>query len=141
MALTANKKDYRNAFTKHLHTLNNWKDTGSKCSKRLILVYSVECGLKYLLLSKKKVNTASELSDEHVKETIFSHDLQELLKLINWSESFRNFETNHNDVVTCRSFHEFCRYSIGAKNIANVIAFEQKLEHILKNIEEEMLYV
>ena len=47
MRLQADQRDYKNAFKKHYHAFSNWQATGSNPSKRLILVYCVECGLKY----------------------------------------------------------------------------------------------
>ena len=45
MRLQADQRYYKNAFKKHFHAYSNWQATGSDPSKRLILVYCVECGL------------------------------------------------------------------------------------------------
>ncbi len=52
MSLRADQRDYKNAFKKHYHAYSNWQGTGSNLSRRLILAYCVECGLKYNLRLK-----------------------------------------------------------------------------------------
>lgn len=53
MSLRADQRDYKNAFKKHYHAYSNWQGTGSNLSRRLILAYCVECGLKYEVMKQE----------------------------------------------------------------------------------------
>ena len=54
--IQAVQQDYKRAFQKHLHAYSNWDNKGSDISKRLVLVYCVECGLKYKLMESLKIH-------------------------------------------------------------------------------------
>ena len=43
MALSANKRNYKKAFTTHANSYDKW-NIGSDYSRRLLLCYCVECG-------------------------------------------------------------------------------------------------
>ena len=47
--LRANRRNYRKAFTTHANAYDNW-NVGSDNSRRLLLCYCVECGLKCLIM-------------------------------------------------------------------------------------------
>ena len=63
MRLQADQRYYKNAFKKHFHAYSNWQATGSDPSKRLILVYCVECGLKYEVMKKERL---VKITDVHL---------------------------------------------------------------------------
>ncbi len=51
--LIADKKDYRKGYKKHYELYKRLKSENSNVnSRRLLLIYCVECGLKYMLLDK-----------------------------------------------------------------------------------------
>lgn len=51
--LIADKRDYRKGYEKHYQSYKRLKGENADIySRRLLLVYSVECGLKYKLLDK-----------------------------------------------------------------------------------------
>ena len=51
--LIADKRDYRRGYEKHYQSYKRLKSQNADInSRRLLLVYSVECGLKYKLLDK-----------------------------------------------------------------------------------------
>ena len=51
--ILADKRDYKQGYRKHYVTYKRLRDDNDDLnSRRLLLVYSVECGLKYLLLDK-----------------------------------------------------------------------------------------
>lgn len=69
--LTADQRDYKEAFKKHYHAFINWGDTGSLISKNMILTYCVECGIKYLVMKKEGISTSWILSARRGCNTIF----------------------------------------------------------------------
>ena len=132
MALQADRQDYRNAYNKHW---NAWNNTGSVNSRRLLLTYSVECGLKCALMEKEKVYRVSDAQKE-VQEVLGTHDFRKLLKKLRiiGTFTFPTIQTNHNDVVQPGQYHELCRYSIQPKN--NDDTDIKEFEETLKNIGE-----
>ena len=111
--IQANRRDYRTAFKKHLHAYSNWGDTGSLTSKRLILVYCVECGLKYSIMDSERIYSVSEAQID-IQNDLHSHNIYKLLKRLNQSGNyvFHRIETIHGDNVDPNTFHQICRYCV-----------------------------
>ena len=65
-ALRADKKNYKKAFTTHANSYDKWS-IGSDYSRRLLLCYCVECGLKCLIMQTDNINTVSQSSDETLR--------------------------------------------------------------------------
>lgn len=113
MKLKADQRDFMNAFCKHYHAYNNWNDTGSIISKRVILSYCVECGIKYLIMKKERLISLDTARDD-IKQDLGSHDIQLLLKkyLQQPSFSFPVFCTIHGEPVNPSSYHQAYRYAL-----------------------------
>lgn len=141
MALQADQRDYKIAFQKHLHAYTNWKDTGSIPSKRLILAYCVECGLKYVIMKQENIFRTSDAQDDIAKE-LSSHNYRKLLKRLNQIGiyAFPAIKTNHNDDVHPETYHEFCRYCIkpGDKYVEAVQQYDKTFEEIVEWIKERI---
>lgn len=139
MGLQANQGDYKSAFRKHFHAYSNWRATGSDLSKRLILVYCVECGLKYKVMKKERLIKIDDAQDD-IRNELTSHDLRRLLKRLNKAGmyTFPSIETKYGYSVHPEEYHQFCRYGIPADNryIGAVNQFDDTLEEIAKWIEE-----
>ena len=139
--ILADKRDYKRGYTKHYKAYQILR-TNNDCSKsrRLLLVYCVECGLKYKLLDKWKENDPRTIirNDKDVRKPILtSHSLSKIIKELGQAGTFRfpkAIETNHGDYVNDESFHQMCRYSITEKNEAN--NSEQTYEDELRKIAE-----
>lgn len=138
MSLIADQRDYKNAFNKHYHAIKNWNGTGSDISRRLILVYAVECGLKYIVMNRGGWKCIEDIADEDMRKILRSHDFRELLKAIHWagSYSFSCFKTKHKDTVEPKSFHQICRYSISPESHSDIQNYENQLCCIAENLEE-----
>lgn len=82
--LLADKKDYRRGYEKHYQLYKRLKDENADVnSRRLLLVYSVECGLKYKLLDKWNEENSQRIldsKDEKKKDILTSHSLEKILK-------------------------------------------------------------
>lgn len=113
MGIQADQKDFKQAFQKHLHTYSNWDNTGSDISKRLVLIYCVECGLKYKLMQEKRIYRVQD-AQQDLQDDLNSHDFQKLIKRLNYlgSYSFPQIETVHGDKVIPVTYHQLCRYAI-----------------------------
>ena len=64
--LRADKRNYKKAFTVHANSYDNW-NIGSPYSRRLLLCYCVECGLKCLIMENDNIYTISQADDETAK--------------------------------------------------------------------------
>ena len=133
VSIKANQRDFKDAFQKHYHTFLNWGATGSIISKRLILVYCVECGLKWKLMERLKIQRVED-AQEDVEKELCSHNLTKLLKRLNmayWS-SFPQIQTVYNDSITIETYHQLCRYSISPhrKDENKIQSYDQKLAEI-----------
>ena len=77
--LIADKRDYRNGYKKHYESYKRMKNDNSNVnSRRLLLIYCVECGLKYMLLDKWRENNPKRIldgTDEKKKSILKSHNL------------------------------------------------------------------
>ena len=62
--LPATQRELRSAYQKHAAAYYSWEKTESDISRRLILVYCVECGLKYLIMRDKQIMRIDEAANE-----------------------------------------------------------------------------
>ena len=133
MALKADKRDYQNAFHKHFAAYNKWSGTENDLTKRLILVYCVECGLKYKILDQTGVFSSSD-AQEDVQKLLSSHNIKDLLKFIRWTEPLCDpkIKTHFHENVSVSDYHQYCRYAI--KTEANVKTNEAQFVHSLDMI-------
>ena len=144
MAITADRNDYCRAYRKHYQAYK-YLYTNNDCSisRRLLLVYCVECGLKYQLMSKWRLNNTQTIQNEEYKDTLKSHRLEDMLKALGQAGTFRfpkSVRTVHGDVINDKNFHEMCRYGIkgSCKSHDDESKFVAELEKIAKWLEEGM---
>lgn len=139
MPLRADQRDYKNAFKKHFHAYSNWQATGSDLSKRLILVYCVECGLKYQIMKKERLNKTDDAQGD-IRDELLHHDLRRLLKRLNivGMYNFPPIETIYGSSVHPKEYHQICRYCIppDKRYISAIQQFDNTLEEIAKWIKE-----
>ncbi len=91
--LIADKKDYRKGYEKHYQSYKGLKSKNADIySRRLLLVYSVECGLKYKLLNKWGVADPRKIlegaNDKKIK-VLKSHNLGTILKELGQQGGFK----------------------------------------------------
>lgn len=136
--IDVSKQEFEASFKKHFGVYNNGNCTNN--SRRLLLFYAVECGLKSLIMKKEKAFMFSKLSQEAKS---CKHNLKALLKLLDQEENYRNLKairTSHKkEEVTCGHYNEFWRYGVGCseedlKNGTEDL-IEQELVKIAKWIE------
>lgn len=134
--IQANRKNYKGAYIKHAYTYEKLQD-GSDITKRLILCYCVECGLKYLIMEDRKIMKISQ-ADEEIYNILGSHDFRVLLKAIKKAGTyqFKNFQTEYGDIVNAENYHQLCRYCIDAKNISNINEYDKTLNKIAEWLKE-----
>lgn len=144
--ILADKRDYKSGYEKHYSAYMKLSSQNvSIHSRRLLLTYCVECGLKYLLLDKwRQINPKEIIENKEDKRNgiIKSHNLEKILKELGQLSAF-NFPqmlTNHQDNITSDNFHELCRYGINVKESDKdkEKKYEEELIKIADWIEEGM---
>lgn len=136
--LIADKRDYRKGYEKHYQSYKRLKGENADIySRRLLLVYSVECGLKYKLLDKWNEQNPQKIlagiDDKKIK-ILKSHNLEKILKELGQQGNFKfpRLKTVHRDIVDAESYHQFYRYCINAYE--KQLDKEEKVEDALNDI-------
>lgn len=136
--LIADKKDYRRGYKKHYQLYKRLKSEQSDVnSRRLLLAYSVECGLKYMLLDKwNEENPKNILSGNYdrKKDILTSHNLEKILKELGQQGMFKfpQLETVHKNIVISETYHQLYRYCIRTQEKQQ--DKEKKLEESLNSV-------
>ncbi len=142
--ILADKKDYKHGYQKHLAAYRYLNISNNTILSRcLLLVYSVECGLKCLLLKKWREDSPKEIlanKNDTRYPIIKSHNLQDLLKELGQTRfRFPQIRTVHKDVVSSAEYHQLCRYGIKVKETDKIGQYEQVLNDIIEWIGEEIV--
>ncbi len=114
MATTADKRDYKRGYNRNIATCRELTERNIY-SKRMLLFYAVECGLKYLLLSKWGIMDVNQIEKESDKEKLLhSHNINGILKELGYQGmiKFPILKTIHDDKVGVDAYHQVCRYGI-----------------------------
>lgn len=128
--LRADRRNYKKAFTTHAHAYDNW-NAGSDNSRRLLLCYCVECGLKCLIMLNDSIFELSQANEE-TKDALGSHDFRVLLKKVNQAGNYtlKQFITEFGETVIPSEYHQLCRYAIAPKDMNDLDEFDHTLAEI-----------
>lgn len=143
MPIEADRNDYRRGYRKHYQAYKFLsKNNDCSISGRLLLVYCVECGLKYRLLEQLRQHSSKAIQDDK-NNKITTHDLEKLLKWLGQAGTFKfpkSITTAHGDAINDKNFHEMCRYGIqcDCRSENDVSRFVEELEKIAKWLEEKI---
>lgn len=130
------RREFKRSFKKHYHCYLQMK--GYDNQRRLLLFYSVECGLKCLIMNKYEKNSYSELLRCDGMEDLQrnGHDLKFLLKTATWQERFPidviRFEKRN--AIAPAGFNQIWRYGIQG----SVHRDEEKAEAVMSKIAAEL---
>lgn len=145
--ILADKRDYKCGYSKHYAAYKKLNaDNATIRSRRLLLIYSVECGLKYLLLDKWNEDNPSIIISNTTDSRhyiIKTHNLEKILRELGQTGtfSFPQLKTNHGDTVISDNFHELCRYGIyiHEKDRSKEENYETELKKLAEWINERMV--
>lgn len=108
------RREFQQSYRNHYKLYCNTSDCPK--TRRLILFYSVECGLKSLILKQTGNNTYEQL-EQYCKtnpgKNLAGHDIRAMLKEVNPQSSFvlRNIRLKHKgSPVPPKKFNELWRY-------------------------------
>lgn len=112
--IIAGKRDYKKGYHRNISAYKELTERNIY-SKRLLLFYSIECGLKYLLLEKWGVIDVNQIEkDSERGKILFSHNLKGILKELGYQGmmKFPVLKTIHNNKVDAMEYHQIWRYGI-----------------------------
>lgn len=112
-------------------------------SRRLLLFYSVECGLKSLILKNIGKNTYEELKtySEKKQMNIHGHDLKEMTRVVGIEHKYPLKKirlTNRGGDVPPDRYNELWRYGASTEDETEEIREEQTLVGIADWIEQRL---
>lgn len=138
--LPATQKELRSAYHKHAAAYDSFEEEKCKISRRLILVYCVECGLKYLIMRKEQIMRIDDAVSE-LNTKLKTHDFQLLLKQLGWAGqySFEQIHLKNGLYARPNNFHEMCRYNIETDEYNIVLQYDRQLEAVMKAVKEVMI--
>lgn len=134
MALIADKRDYKKGYNRNIASYKVLTEK-NVYSKRMLLFYSVECGLKYLLLNKWGIVDLNQIEKESEQEKLlYSHNINAILKELGYQGmiTFPVLRTIHNDPVNIEAYHQVCRY--GIRIAEQDVEKEKRLEASLNQV-------
>ena len=136
--IPATRKELKDSFKQHYLVYQKICENNihTPLTRRLILFYSVECGLKYYLLDKIiKKNTTQDLENHREYNNPDGHDIRNLIKFARLGDH-ANFQLNsYNSQKTRRriepkELHQIWRYGIEIDDSD----YENKSEKTLQNV-------
>ena len=118
--LKASQRHYKKAYRSNYQAYDALKhDDKSYYPRMLLLNYSIESGLKYLLMKKYGIDNPQRIfENDYYKSLFISHHCKKMLKELNKAElwTLTEFNTDNVEVVTSSNCHEYYRYNLSAKN-------------------------
>ena len=134
--IPATKKELKNSFKHHylVYQKIDENEMLNSSTKRLILFYSVESGLKYFILNKIQKNTTKELENHPGYNNPDGHDIREMMKFAGIGDhaSFQltSISSTKRGRIEPRQLHQIWRYGIEINNPDD----ENRSEKILHNV-------
>jgi hypothetical protein len=129
--LCATKNNLKRAFQKHYELYNSLQPNHHQITRRLVLFYAVETGLKYHLLGIIRKSNTDELQ---MRYNNIGHNIKRMLQEAQCGGRFKlsEFQTERSQRVDSGKFHQMWRYGIKAQKPDD----ENKAENELKKIAE-----
>lgn len=128
------RREFQDSYRRHYKMYK--ETTGNEKSRRLLLFYSVECGLKSLLMKDLGKNTSEEFVKccGSEKKELTGHDIRAMLKKLNPHNSYclRNIHLKRGGYVSPDKFNELWRYGAALEDKDE----EEKAEKTLMKIAE-----
>ena len=132
--INVTRREFQDSYRRHYKMYK--ETTGNSKSRRLLLFYSVECGLKSLLMKDLGNNTYEEFVQccGREKKDLTGHNISAMLKKLNPHSSYclRNIHLKRGGCVPPEKFNELWRYGAETEDGDE----EEKVEKTLARIAE-----
>jgi hypothetical protein len=105
---------------------------------RLLLFYAVECGLKYLILSREGANTTAYF-EQHIRLSFLKgkngHDIKYMLNYLNYPDIvLPDLHCSNNQIAKAQDYNQVWRYGIMV-DLSKEKEIEEKLTGVAKWID------
>ncbi len=132
--INVTRREFQDSYRRHFKM---YKETaGNDKTRRLILFYSVECGLKSLLMKDLGKDTYEEFSEccEGEKKELRGHNISAMIKALNPSDDFnlKKIYLKRGGSVLPKQFNELWRYGADVNDERE----EERAENTLLKIAE-----
>ena len=139
--LPATRQNLKTAFQKHKACYEFMQNHHDR-SRRLVLFYAVESGLKVYLLDKIHKHSIEDLFQHQGYSYLQDngHDIIKMLKSANLSGQYR-LKVLHGDKniqVEPHQYHQFWRYGLNSKNETEEQEVEKTLYHIAEFLSQNL---
>ena len=134
--LNVTRKEFQDSYRRHYKLYKNTH--GNSKTRRLVLFYSVECGLKSLIMKTSGNNTYEQLvnyCEINQKKELKGHNIKEMLKEVNPRNEYilKNIRLKYGGAsVSPKKFNELWRYGVETENAEE----EERVESTLVKIAE-----
>lgn len=140
--LNVTRKEFQESYKRHFQLYK--RTQGNDKTRRLILFYSVECGLKSLLMKNTGNNTYEELEEyckKSQKKELAGHNIKAMLKELNPNSEYtlKNIKLKRGDrIVRPEAFNQLWRYGVAVADEEDEKRAEEILEKIAEWIHERL---
>lgn len=128
--LNIKRKEFQDSYRRHYQLYQSTNVSGK--SRRLLLFYSVECGLKCLIMKENGNNTYEEMQ-RCCDKSVTGHNIKAMLKQVNPRNEFvlKNISLeNGGGSVPPEKYNELWRYGAAIEDVAEEIRAEKVLVKI-----------
>lgn len=117
--LNTTRNEFKKSFNAHFNLYVESEGTSSLNTRRLMIFYCVECGLKNLLLKQIGKNTYEDLQQykDSIHKDVAGHNLKELTKEIGIESAYplKSIKLKKGSVQP-RQYNELWRYGVTVEN-------------------------
>ena len=138
--INVTRREFQDSYRRHYKMYRNTVE--NEKTRRLILFYSVECGLKSLLMKNLGKDTYEEFTEccLNEKKELIGHNINAMLKELNPQSEFnlKNIPLKRGGSVTAKQFNELWRYGAAVSDKEDEDKAEKTLIKIAEWIHERL---
>ena len=136
------RSEFQLSWKNHYSLYKRTNSVVSPRTRRLLLFYSVECGLKSLIMKEIGKNTYEELKkySEDNQKGVHGHDLKAMTKEVGIEHKYplKGIHLKEGQVVTSERYNELWRYGASVMDVKEEIKTEKTLQGIAQWIEQRL---
>ncbi|MCU0284846.1 MAG: hypothetical protein MUF15_00480 [Acidobacteria bacterium] len=131
------RKDMERAFRQHKEVFQSPGKADLNNTRRMVLFYAVECGLKAYFMKIKDIRSTNPRSHSKQNALDFNHDLNGLIAVLNITPTVPCAQAMDNNQIESAELHEAWRYGKELEKQKETKCVES-LTRILNTLEEKL---
>jgi len=129
--------EIKEAFRKHRQ--RKYSSSSFTITDKMVLFYTVECGLKALFMKKHNLKKTDQANSHGENAARFGHDLNKLLKKNGFSSyNVPEIKAKDSTHIPAKSLHEVWRYGKTEIETSTEQKCLEELDKILKELKEKL---